>query len=196
MISKTRSRLYNTLTIAQVRRFRIVGRPTSSVIADAHSSRLPCAVSLPCIGRVTQKDAWRITKFCVVGLSGVGVATASLWLARDIVGLTLIISGVVAHLTSVTSNFIWNQIWTFNDRHATAPAAIVFRRWLKYLLTTLVAAGIYLAVLTLLTDVVGIHHLLSSLCGIAVATPVNFLASNLWVWKTAPEPQSHKRSSG
>jgi putative flippase GtrA len=129
----------------------------------------------------------------MVGLSGVGVATASLWLARDIVGLTLIVSGVVAHLTSVTNNFIWNQIWTFNDRRERAPAAIVFRRWLKYLLTTLVAAGIYLAVLTLLTDVVGIHHLLSSLCGIAVATPVTFLASNLWVWKTAPEPQSQNK---
>ena len=196
MISKTRSRLYNTLTIAQVRRFRSVGRPSSSVIGDAHSSRLPNVVSLPCIGRVTQKDAWRIAKFCMVGLSGVGVATASLWLARDIVGLSLIISGVVAHLTSVTSNFVWNQVWTFNDRRESAPAATVFRRWLKYLLTTLVAAGIYLAVLTLLTDVVGIHHLLSSLCGIAVATPVNFLASNLWVWKTAPETESPKRSRG
>lgn len=173
-----------------------MGKPYASAIQRTQRIRQPLALSLPYIGTLRGKDLWRVAKFCLVGLSGVGVATASLWLARDVLGLALLISGAVAHLTSVTNNFVWNQVWTFRDRRETTPAAAIFLRWLKYLLTTLIAAGIYLAVLTLLTDVVGIHHLLSSLCGIAVATPVNFLASNLWVWRTAPEPESPKRSSG
>jgi dolichol-phosphate mannosyltransferase len=162
-----------------------VGKPFSSVIADTHFARLPSAVSLPWVGTVTQKDARRIAKFCLVGLSGVGVATASLWLARDILALPLLVSGIVAHITSVTNNFILNQVWTFADRRDGATPAVILGRWLKYSLSTLVAAGIYLGVLALLTDVLGIHHLLSGLCAIAVATPVNFVASNLWVWRTS-----------
>lgn len=186
-ISKTRSKLYNTLAITQVRRFRNVGKTSSSVIANAHFGRLPSAVTLPYFGRVKREDLWRIAKFCLVGLSGVGVASLTLWLARDILALHLVLSGVLAHVTSVTNNFIWNQVWTFRDRRREATPAVILGRWLKYALSTLAAAGIYLGVLTLFTDVFGIHHLLSSLCGIAVATPVNFLASNLWVWKTNPK---------
>jgi|GEM_PF-3620425 len=193
MISKTRSKLYNTLTLAQVWRFRNVGKPFSSVISNTRLAGLPDAVSLPLVGDVTQKDAWRIGKFCLVGLSGVGVATASLWLARDILTLPLLVSGILAHVASVTNNFVLNQVWTFQDRRGKATPALILGRWLKYGISTLAAAGIYLGVLAVFTDVLGIHHLVSSLCGIAAATPVNFLASNLWVWRAGSQANgAHK----
>jgi putative flippase GtrA len=36
---------------------------------------------------------------------------------------------------------------------------------------------------TLMAEVFGLYYMISTLCAIAVAASVNFLASNFWVWR-------------
>ena len=134
-----------------------------------------------------KKEVCRIIKFCLVGLSGVGVSVGSLWLLTEVVGLFYIISAIVSHVLSVTNNFVWNQTWTFRDRSQTTHFSGIFGRWLKFLFSTAIAAGVFLGILTLLTEVFGLYYIVSALCAIGVATPVNFLASTFWVWKLPPE---------
>ena len=140
----------------------------------------------PYVKAFKSQDVLRLVKFCLVGLSGVVVSVASLWLLTDVIGLFYVVSAIVAHVLSVTNNFAWNQAWTFRDRSHGVPFAVIFKRWVKFLLTTGLAAGLYLGILTLLTEVFGLWYILSSLCAIAVSTPVNFLVSNYWVWKHSP----------
>lgn len=128
------------------------------------------------------KEIRRIIKFGLVGLSGVGISIGILWLFTDVVGLFYIISAVVAHVLSVNNNFVWNHVWTFNDRVSGEHLSSTISRWLKFQLTTLAVAAVYLGVLTLLTEVFNVFYIASSLCAILVAFPTNFLTSTFWVW--------------
>ena len=148
-----------------------------------------------CVGRkwvnrgresLTGKGFLRIAKFGLVGSTGIAVNVGSLWLCTSVFGLFYVLSAGIAHILSTTNNFTWNQLWTFKDREGgTSPSGIV-KRWLKYQLTVLVVLAVYLSVLTLMTEVFGIYYIVSCLCAIAVAFPVNFLISYLWVWRRAP----------
>jgi dolichol-phosphate mannosyltransferase len=134
-----------------------------------------------------RKEVCRLVKFCLVGLSGVVVSVVSLWFFTDVAGLFYVISAILSHIFSVTNNFVWNQTWTFRDRSQVSRFSVVFRRWIRFLLTTGIAAGLFVGILTLLTEVFGLYYIASALCAIAVATPVNFLTSNYWVWRHHPE---------
>ncbi|MDM8000434.1 MAG: GtrA family protein [Dehalococcoidia bacterium] len=129
------------------------------------------------------QDILRLVKFCLVGLSGVFVSVGTLWLLTDVAGLFYVMSAILSHVLSVTNNFAWNQIWTFRDRSRGIRFSVIVIRWFKFLLTTGIAAGLFLGILTLLTEVFGLYYIVSALCAIAIATPVNFLTSNFWVWK-------------
>jgi dolichol-phosphate mannosyltransferase len=132
------------------------------------------------------KDWRRLTKFCFVGLSGVGVGLGSLWLLKEVAGLFYVVAAVIAFILSVANNFTWNQIWTFRDRSQGSDVSTVLTQWFKFLLSSSGTLGVNLGVLTLLTEVFDIQYILSALCAIAVVTPLNFLISTLWVWRLSP----------
>jgi len=134
-----------------------------------------------------RKEVCRLVKFCLVGLSGVVVGIGTLKLFTDFVGLHYVASAIIAQILSVTSNFTLNRVWTFRDRPKEGGLPNIATEWLKYLLSSSLALGVNLGVLALLTEVFGLYYILSALCAIAVATPLNFVASNYWVWRHSPE---------
>jgi putative flippase GtrA len=98
-----------------------------------------------------------------------------------VAGLFYLISAILSHVFSVKNNFIWNQTWTFRDRSQGSGFSVVFGRRGRFLLTTGIAATLFVGILTLLTEVFGLYYIASALCVIAVATPANFLTSKYWV---------------
>ncbi len=128
----------------------------------------------------------RLVKFCLVGGSGVFVGLGTLKLFTDVIGVYYVASALIAQVTSATSNFALNRVWTFGDRPKQNTPATLAWEWSKYLLSSSLALAVNLAVLTLLTEVFGLYYLLSAVCAIAVATPLNFLVSNFWVWRHSP----------
>jgi dolichol-phosphate mannosyltransferase len=122
----------------------------------------------------------RFLKFCVVGASGILVNEGLLWLLTDNFGLFYLYSAMVSIEASIVSNFILNNTWTFRDRRQTSGN--IYIRFLKYNLTCLVGAGLNLAVLWMLTEILGMHYLISNLFGIAVAVIWNYTASIKWIW--------------
>lgn len=132
------------------------------------------------------RDVLRLVKFCLVGFSGVFVALGTLKIFTDVAGVHYVGSALIAQVTSVTTNFALNRVWTFGDRPKINTPWRIFTEWFKYLLSSSMALGVNLGILALLTEVFGLYYILSSLCAIAVATPLNFLASNYWVWRRSP----------
>jgi dolichol-phosphate mannosyltransferase len=127
-------------------------------------------------------ELWRFLKFCAVGLSGVLVNIGLLWLLTEFAGLFYLLSAAISIESSIISNFVLNDYFTFRDRRS--PQAKSFlSRLLKFNLVSLAGLGINMAVLWLLTEVFGIYYLLSNLCGIAVATLWNYLVNTWWTWK-------------
>lgn len=136
------------------------------------------------------KDWHRLAKFCFVGLSGVGVGLGTLWSLKELAGLFYVVAAVISFILSVANNFIWNQLWTFRDRSKGSDVSTIVMQLLKFLISSSGTLGVNLGVLTLLKEVFGVHYMLSALCAIAVATPLNFLFSTFWVWRLSPARSS------
>ncbi len=148
--------------------------------------KIATELSRPNLKTLTSHDALRLVKFCLVGLSGVFVGLGTLKFFTDVAGVHYVGSALIAQITSVTSNFALNRLWTFADRPKDSGPLNVAREWFKYLISSSMALGVNLGVLALLTEVFGLYYILSALCAIAIATPLNFLASNYWVWRHSP----------
>jgi len=124
----------------------------------------------------------RFGKFCLVGLSGVLVNIGLLWLLTEVAGLFYLYSAAISIETSIISNFILNDFFTFSDRRLSTSKSFL-TRLLKYNLVTLAGLGVNMGVLWLLVGGFGMYYLLAQLVGIAAATLWNYLASTWWTWK-------------
>lgn len=124
----------------------------------------------------------RFVKFCSVGLSGVVVNEGLLWLLSQLAGLVLPLASIISVESSIISNFILNDLFTFRDRHSHGLQARL-KRLLKFNLVSLVGLAINVGLLLLLTNVFGIYYLVSNLVGIAVAMMWNYLVNSWWTWR-------------
>ncbi|WP_017298522.1 glycosyltransferase [Nodosilinea nodulosa] len=90
----------------------------------------------------------RFVRFGVVGLSGVVVDMAILYLLHSTLGLPLTRSKIVAAEVAILNNFIWNDAWTFADVSMLQKGwSARLKRLLKFNLVCL--AGLVLNVLML-----------------------------------------------
>ncbi|MFC2060177.1 glycosyltransferase [Chloroflexota bacterium] len=124
----------------------------------------------------------RFVKFCLVGLSGVLVNLGLLYLLVEWVGLFYLLSAAISIESSIVSNFILNNFFTFSDRRLPGIRLFV-NRLLKFNLVSLSTIAVNVGVLWLLTEVLGIYYLASEIGGIAVATVWNYLFNIGWTWK-------------
>ena len=131
-----------------------------------------------------QSAAWRewkkVFKFGLVGISGIVVNLAILWLL-----LRLGISGYVALFfaiaVAILNNFLWNDVWTFRDSIQRKTTSIGRRLWVFYS----VSAGgaiINYAVAVLLTNLLGLKIELADLIGILIGFTWNFLINRRFTW--------------
>jgi putative flippase GtrA len=70
---------------------------------------------------------------------------------------------------------------TFRDRRKAGSNFII--RLLKFNLISLVGAAIQIGVYALFFHVLGVHDIVSTLIGIAIATLWNYLLNMWWTWK-------------
>ena len=129
------------------------------------------------------KETRRFLKFCVVGASGVVVNEGLLWLLHDVAGFFLYPSSAIAIEASTLNNFVWHDLWTFRDRRS---GSVWGRLW-KFHLVSLSGLAINMLVLAALTELAGIHHLVSNLAGIVVALAWRFSMNTIWTWRKTPD---------
>ncbi len=127
----------------------------------------------------------RFIKFCLVGASGTLVYLGLLTLFTEVLGLFYIISAAISYETSIITNFVLNDIWTFRDRRSPGMGKYLYRG-LKFNLVSLVGLGIHMAILWFFTEVVGLFYLLSAIFAIAGAMLWNFFINTLWTWRAKP----------
>lgn len=127
----------------------------------------------------------RLARFCLVGLSGVCVNMGVLWFLTGVIGLFYMLSACISIEASIVTNFLANNAFTFRDRNDQSKRSL-FARLIRFNAVSIVAVGVNLGVLWLLTSVAGLSYLLSNLAGIALATVWNFLVNNHWTWAARP----------
>lgn len=124
----------------------------------------------------------RVFKFALVGLSGVVVNEGLLWMLTEFVGWQYLVSAAFSIESSILSNFILNDCFTFADRRS-ARGNSRLTRLLKFNSVSLGGLGMNLGFLWLLTQVFGIYYLLSNLAAIGMAFLWNYLVNTRWTWK-------------
>ncbi|MEM3386440.1 MAG: MFS transporter [Nitrososphaerales archaeon] len=130
------------------------------------------------IPKILTLSYWmRFIKFNIVGLTGVFVNQGLLILLTTL-GLYYLYSAIIAVETSIISNFLLNDLWTFKDRRS----GHILKRLVKFNVLMLVGLVINLFVLYTLTDLVSLHYGISNLFGIGVASIARYLMSIKWAW--------------
>jgi dolichol-phosphate mannosyltransferase len=125
----------------------------------------------------------RFVKFALVGASGIVVNEGLLWLLHEgLASMSLLAANAISIETSVITNYVLNDSITFRDRRK-AGAGSFLSRLGRFNLVSLVGLGINLGITALLTNVAGLHYLVSNLVGIAIAMLWNYLVNLGWTWK-------------
>ena len=140
------------------------------------------------------KEQRRFLKFCTVGASGVPVNLLFLWIGHNWIftalepQLRVPLASGLGFLVSVLTNFLLNDFWTWSDRDKQQGSML--GRCLRFYLVSSAGGAIQVGCATGLHHV-GLHYLLAQLCGIALATAINYVVNNIWTFrdkkKSSPE---------
>jgi len=129
----------------------------------------------------------RFFKFGMVGISGIVINQAAIWICYAHVfatvgnlSLRLNLSMAVGILLSMTNNFHWNRRWTWKDRTRAQELPIV-RQYLQYAAANWAGIVVQVAITNLLTN--WMPYLLANLAGIGVGCGVNFILNDLWTYR-------------
>jgi len=117
-----------------------------------------------------------IVRFGLVGGTGYIINFSLLFLFTDIVNLYYMISAVIAFSVNSVWNYLANSKITFRQNGGMAG-------YFRYLMATMLTRGIYFALLFVLTDLAGIHYLVSSLMAVGLCFLINYGLSRKYVWK-------------
>ncbi|KOR29903.1 hypothetical protein TI04_07520 [Achromatium sp. WMS2] len=126
---------------------------------------------------------WRFVKFGTIGFLGTAVNLVTLDLGQRYIfvritspGLKLYLSLAIAICVATMHNFLWNRVWTWQDR----PNSGLFRQFKRYV----VASTFGIIVQLVLTGVLAefLHYLTANAIAIMIAAAFNFLLNDLWTF--------------
>ena len=120
-----------------------------------------------------------ILKFCIVGFSGIVINNSLLYILTEFGKLFYLISASIAIETSVVSNFIFHDRWTFkNDKNIP-----IHKRFLSYQVISLIGIGGHLTLLYVLVDLCHIFYIYANILVIFPMVTWNFLMNRYITWK-------------
>ncbi len=130
------------------------------------------------IPKILTVSYWmRFIKFNIIGLTGVFVNQGLLIFLTSL-GLHYLYAGLIAVETSIISNFLLNDLWTFRDRRS----GCMLKRLVKFNILMLVGLAINLLILYALTDLASLHYTISNIFGIGIASIARYKMSIRWAW--------------
>jgi dolichol-phosphate mannosyltransferase len=145
-----------------------VARSTAAGIAATRARRA--------LGR---SENWlELLKFSVVGLSGYVVNLAVYVSLLKGAGLHYLPAAACSFVVAVSNNYLWNRLWTFRSSRGH-----VYHQGMRFLVVSLAALGLNLAVLRVLVGL-GADKILAQAVAIVIVTPFSFSANKLWSFRS------------
>ena len=118
-------------------------------------------------------------KYYLVGASGIIVNLGILYALTEFAGLWYLLSSSIAIYVSITTNFLFNKIWTFRDSMKKQQAALMY---IKFIGVSLVGMGIQLGFNYLFVEKLFLYYILAALISIGIASSVNFVLNRHWTF--------------
>jgi len=120
-----------------------------------------------------------VFKFGLVGLTGILVNLLTMAAFTDLLGVYYLISAVIATLTSTTWNFLLTETWVFGGRSRSSGWA---KRFVLFFLLNNAALLLRTPILYGLTDLAGLHYLISNFISLAVVFVARYFLADQWIW--------------
>ncbi|HLC56216.1 MAG TPA: glycosyltransferase family 2 protein [Candidatus Nanoarchaeia archaeon] len=117
-------------------------------------------------------------KFGIVGGIGTLVNIAILYLFTEKIGVYYIISAILSFIVAMTSNFILNKTWTFNENIKLK----IGKEYLQFSLVSFSALLVNLFFLYIFTEVLGVYYIISQIIAIGIALIINFFGNKIWTF--------------
>lgn len=121
----------------------------------------------------------QLVRFGIVGAVGFIVNLGVYALFVHPIGVDYHVAAVAAWMVAVANNFILNRHWTFEARDGRARFQAA-----RFVVVSLVAFGVSLALLTLLVENGGMAKVPAQAIAVAASTPLNFLGNKLWSFRS------------
>jgi putative flippase GtrA len=117
-------------------------------------------------------------RFLLVGGSGYIVNNAAFALFMHAFSVEHTVAFWLASLAGTANNFWWNRNWTFDAKHHH-----IGRQGGRFLLVSLMVAGLAYVIYLGLVATTGIDKLPANALAYVIATPFSFVAQKLWSFK-------------
>ena len=118
----------------------------------------------------------RISKFLLVGATGVLVNSLALLLLVQGAHLPLVPASALAAELGIVHNFAWNDRWTFERTR------LSWSRFARFNLVSLAGLLLTTGTVWVLVEQLGVYYLAANLLGITLATAWNFAVNSWWTW--------------
>jgi len=195
-----RGRIREIAEVGYVFRERLEGesKVTSKQYIEYLHHLLRLRLSTGRLAKIRQKIKFplgRFLRFGLVGISGVFIDMALLYLLSDptTLALPLTRSKIIASEIAICNNFFWNDIWTFADvSQEQMGLRQRVKRFLKFNLICLAGLAINVIVLNLIFNYLIPNRYLANLIAIAVATIWNFWVNLKLSWRVTQVKKSQK----
>jgi dolichol-phosphate mannosyltransferase len=111
-------------------------------------------------------------KYYLVGASGVLVNLGILYALKEYAGLWYLLSSAIAIYVSMTTNFVLNKVWTFNDTMVKQSTLFMY---VKFIGISIIGMLIQLGFNYVFVDMMHLYYLLAAFISIVIASGVNFV---------------------
>lgn len=118
-----------------------------------------------------------LIKFGLVGGSGAVIGWAILYVLVNYLKLNYMVAYVVAFVTSIFTNYIFNTYWTFGRKDPNP------RGFFAYIMTSLFTLAITSGLMYILTTKLSMWYLLSAIIITFIGFPINYFLGRKLVWK-------------
>ena len=131
--------------------------------------------------RTSVKFISKAARFFTVGASGLGVNYLASVLFSLSVDMWYLHATVMGIMFSITSNFILNKYWTFEDRDFSTKKTVI--QYGKFAGFSSIGALVQLGMVYYLVDESGISYPISLVLAVGVAAFSNFILNKKWTFK-------------
>jgi dolichol-phosphate mannosyltransferase len=121
----------------------------------------------------------RLSRFAVVGLTGLAINMIALAVLTDMFGLYYLASAILATQVSTAWNYLLTDFWVFSGRdHRRKP----WERAAMFFALNNAALLVRGPILFVLTSMLGVNYLVSNFISLAAMTLLRYLVADLWIW--------------
>ncbi len=139
------------------------------------------------LGRLSRRlhfPVGRFLRFGLVGLSGLTVDMAALYLFYEVIGFGLTRSAILAAELAIINNFYWNDRWTFRDiAQQQSGWQRMVKRFLKFNLICIMGLILKILLLNLFFNGLQMNAYAANLLAIAIVTFWNFWINLKLSWR-------------